>query len=84
MTKFSQNVTRELQRAYPDRRRLECQCLSTIVFVKNEKDILNCPIWVMIINVVALDMLKSKLPPGKLSTPESIYNLLLRILIYCK
>ncbi|EEB17140.1 conserved hypothetical protein [Pediculus humanus corporis] len=63
MTKFQQNVTRELQRAYPDRRRLECQCLSTIVFVKNEKEILNCPVWVMIINVVALDMLKSKLPP---------------------
>lgn len=63
MTKFSQNVTRELQRAYPDRRRLECQCLSTIIFVKNEKEILNCPCWVMIINVVALDMLKSKLPP---------------------
>lgn len=67
MSKFQQNVTRELQRAYPDRRRLECQCLSTIAFVKNEKEILACPVWVMIINVVALDMLKSKLPPGKLS-----------------
>lgn len=65
MMKFQQNVTRELHRAYPDRRRLECQCLSAIAFVKSEKDLLNCPIWVMIINVVAMDMLKSKLPPGK-------------------
>ena len=65
MKKFQANVSRELRRAYPDRRRLECQCLSALAFVKAEQDILECPIWVLIINVVAMDMLKSKLPPGK-------------------
>lgn len=65
MKKFQANVSRELRRAYPDRRRLECQCLSAITFVKNENELLDCPIWVLIINVVAMDMLKSKLPPGK-------------------
>lgn len=65
MKKFQSNVNRELRRAYPDRRRLECQCLSAIAFVKSEPDVLECPIWVLIINVVAMDMLKSKLPPGK-------------------
>lgn len=65
MKKFQSNVNRELSRAYPDRRRLETQCLSIISFVKSESDILECPIWIMIINVVAMDMLKSKLPPGK-------------------
>lgn len=65
MKKFQQNVSRELRRAYPDRRRLECQCLSAIGFVKNEPDLLDSPIWVLIINVVAMDMLKSKLPPSK-------------------
>lgn len=65
MKKFQQNVSRELRRAYPDRRRLECQCLSAISFVKNEQDMLDSPIWVLIINVVAMDMLKSKLPPSK-------------------
>lgn len=65
MKKFQSNVNRELSRAYPDRRRLETQCLSIISFVKSENDILECPIWIMIINVVAMDMLKSKLPPGK-------------------
>jgi hypothetical protein len=65
MKKFQQNVSRELRRAYPDRRRLECQCLSAISFVKNEPDMLDSPIWVLIINVVAMDMLKSKLPPSK-------------------
>ncbi|KAL1123301.1 hypothetical protein AAG570_002387 [Ranatra chinensis] len=65
MKKFQTNVSRELRRAYPDRRRLECQCLSAIAFVKSEQELLECPIWVLIINVVAMDMLKSKLPPVK-------------------
>nr|CAD7446044.1 unnamed protein product [Timema bartmani] len=63
MKKFQNNVSRELHRAYPDRRRLEVQCLSVMAFVKNEPELLDSPIWVLIINVVALDMLKSKLPP---------------------
>lgn len=65
MKKFQSNVNRELRRAYPDRRRLETQCLSLVAFVKSENDILDCPIWVLIVNVVAMDMLKSKLPPGE-------------------
>lgn len=69
MKKFQSNVNRELRRAYPDRRRLECQCLSAIAFVKNESELLECPIWVLIINVVAMDMLKSKLPPGEYMVP---------------
>ncbi|GBP68068.1 hypothetical protein EVAR_45355_1 [Eumeta japonica] len=68
MKKFQSNVNRELRRSYPDRRRLETQCLSAVAFVKNEADLLECPIWVLIINVVAMDMLKSKLPPGKPET----------------
>ncbi|XP_017069099.1 uncharacterized protein LOC108106516 isoform X1 [Drosophila eugracilis] len=63
MKKFQSNVNRELRRAYPDRRRLETQCLSSVAFVKSENDVLECPIWVLIVNVVAMDMLKSKLPP---------------------
>jgi hypothetical protein len=65
MKKFQSNVNREMSRSYPDRRRLEQQCLSALAFVKSENDIIDCPIWVLIINVVAMDMLKSKLPPGE-------------------
>merc|ERR1712168_1091025 len=65
MKKFQQNVARELKRAYPDRRKLECQCISSVAFVKNETEILEQPCWVMLINVVAMDMLKSKIPPVK-------------------
>jgi hypothetical protein len=61
--KFQQNMSRELKRAYPDRRKLEWQCLSAIVFVKHEPDLLDCPQWVMLVNMVAMDLLKSKLPP---------------------
>ena len=64
MKKFQQNVYRELKNAYPDRRKLEDQCISSIAFVRDATDILDLPVWVMIINIVALDMLKSKLPPS--------------------
>lgn len=67
MKKFESNVNRELRRAYPDRRRLEMQCLSIVSFVKTETDILECPVWILIINVVAIDMLKAKLPQRKRS-----------------
>ncbi len=63
MKKFQQNVSRELKRAYPDRRKLEMQCITAIAFAKNDMELLNCPCWVMIINIVAMDMLKSKMPP---------------------
>eukprot|EP00093_Oithona_nana_P007233 07233.XXX_367546_381427_1 [CDS] Oithona nana genome sequencing. len=62
MKKFQQNVNREMKRAYPDRRKLECQCISTVAFAKNEPELLDSPIWVMLINVVALEMLKAKMP----------------------
>ena len=65
MKKFQQNVSRELKRAYPDRRKLEMQCITAIAFAKNDFELLNCPCWVMIVNIVAMDMLKSKMPPLK-------------------
>ena len=43
--------------------------MSAVAFVKSENDILDCPMWVLIVNVVAMDMLKSKLPPGELGRP---------------
>merc|ERR1712045_566005 len=65
MKKFEQNISREMKRSYPDRRRLEYQCISAIAFVRNDANILECPCWIMLINVVAMDMLKSKMPPVK-------------------
>lgn len=67
MKKFASNVSGELRKIYPDRRNLESQCISTIAFVKDCPEVLDCSCWVMIINIVALDMLRSKFPPGKIS-----------------
>merc|ERR1712018_577247 len=75
MKKFQQNVSREMRRAYPDRRKLECQCISAIAFVRNENDILVCPCWIMLINIVAMDMLKSKMPPNALMIFDGCRNL---------
>ncbi|XP_076030120.1 uncharacterized protein LOC143018549 isoform X2 [Oratosquilla oratoria] len=71
--KFQQNVNRELRRSYPDRSKLENQCVCAIGFVRNEENVLECPIWVLIINIVAMDMLKSKLPLPR-PLPSNIRN----------
>ena len=71
MKKFQQNVNREMKRTYPDRRKLESQCISAIAFVRNEPELLDSPIWIMLINIVALEMLRVKLPAGKEPIKES-------------
>eukprot|EP00096_Caligus_rogercresseyi_P010291 TRINITY_DN369_c0_g1_i1.p1 TRINITY_DN369_c0_g1~~TRINITY_DN369_c0_g1_i1.p1 ORF type:complete len:466 (-),score=86.65 TRINITY_DN369_c0_g1_i1:449-1846(-) len=63
MKKFQQNINREMKRAYPDRRKLESQCISAVAFGHVESEILDSSIWILIINVVAIEMLKSKIPP---------------------
>merc|ERR1719373_1388918 len=66
MKKFQQNVNRELKRQYPERRKLERQCISIISFGSNTTtDILDCPIWILCINVVAMEMLRTKIPPSR-------------------
>lgn len=73
MKKFSMNVNRELKKAYPDRRKLESQCISAISFVKDCPELIDCSCWVMIINIVALDMLRSEFPPvSKRSSTDKI------------
>lgn len=60
--KFQQNITKELRNTYPNRQKLEAQCIIVIGFVKDSDSILEMPVWCMLINIVALDMLKSRLP----------------------
>ncbi|RWS25883.1 uncharacterized protein B4U80_04275 [Leptotrombidium deliense] len=72
MKKFQSQVNKELRSAYPDRRKLENHCISVIAFVKDAPNILDLPVWCLIINIVALDMLKSKLPPTMSYKPEPI------------
>ena len=46
-------------------RRLESQCISLVSFGNRSGDILDCPIWVLIVNVVAMEMLRSKISPSE-------------------
>lgn len=74
MKKFKQNVNRELKRQQPDRVKLETQCISTLAFVKNEGEVLDSPIWIMVINIVALEMLSSHIPKQNGMVLEIIFN----------
>jgi len=62
MKKFKQNMNRELKRQAADRAKLEKQCILCISFIQNQADLLDSPIWVMMINMVALEMLHAKIP----------------------
>lgn len=76
MKKFQQNVNREMKRQFPERNKLETQCISTIAFVKNEGEVLDSPIWIMLINIVALEMLGAKMPKpsGNKATTSGQYT----------
>jgi len=80
MKKFQQNMSRELKRSSPDRLKLENQCISAIAFGSSDTeeeeeehdnstktdsdDPLRSPLWILVVNIVAMEMLRSKLPPG--------------------
>jgi hypothetical protein len=51
----------------------ESQCISAIAFVRNEQELLDSPIWIMLINIVALEMLRVKLPAGDLFNDNSVF-----------
>jgi hypothetical protein len=74
--KFKQNVNREMKRVHPDWKKIESQVngpilgntsrillfqvISSFSFVKNPDNVLECPVWVMLVNIVALEMIQTK------------------------
>lgn len=75
MKKFQTNINREFARNYPERSRLERQCLSAVSLVKSNNNLINTPLWIMVVNVVAMDMLKNRLQ----SLPKSLDALGMRV-----
>jgi hypothetical protein len=66
MKKFRCDVVQELNNSsYPDRKILERKCVSCVSFVQDSPQLLQTPIWCLVINILALDLLKSKLPIRK-------------------
>jgi len=61
MSKFKSILGRESRRPFPNRRRLQNLCISVISFVVDDHKMLNLPSWIMIINIVAIDLLKTEL-----------------------
>jgi len=62
MKKFQANITQELCRPYPDKRKLEQQCFSIIGLARDADEVLDLPCWVMVINIVAIEMLNERFP----------------------
>lgn len=61
MIKFKRMLERESKQARPNRSHLQSQCISVISFVMDDKKLLNLPSWIMIINIVALDLFREQL-----------------------
>lgn len=73
MKKFQANITQELCRAAPDKRKLEQQCFSIVGLAKDADEILDLPCWVMVINIVAIEMLNERFPlMGQTSFPDTM------------
>lgn len=75
MKKFQTNINREFARTYPERGRLERQCLSAVSLVKSNNNLINSPVWILVVNVVAMDMLRSRLQ----TMPKSLDALGMRV-----
>lgn len=61
MARFKSMLERESRRPCPNRRLLQSQCISIISFVVDDHKMLNLPSWIMIFNIVAIDLLKIEL-----------------------
>lgn len=50
------------------------ECVTAVCFVKHEAQLLDCPCWIMIINLVAMDMLKTRIPPVRSASSKMLPN----------
>jgi len=72
--KFEENIEREMDETYPNRAKLEAQCILPLAFAKTTSQLLSCPSWVMIINIVGLELLKTKMAPIAVRVPPPLNN----------
>lgn len=72
MSRFRDNIIKEMSSNYPDMASLQFQCISVISFGSKSADILESPSSILIINILALDMLRTRLCPKSESTSKPI------------
>jgi len=61
MRKFQHTISRELRRDEPDWRKVRQQAICSLSFVQGCVAVIDQPVWVLVINIVALDLLRSRL-----------------------
>ena len=61
MRKFQHTVSREMRKDQPDWGRVRQQAISSLVFGDDESSVLDQPVWLLMINIVALDLLRSRI-----------------------
>lgn len=62
MKKLVASISAELRSTYPDQKRLERQCITCVSVDIESDNLLETPCWMMIINIVAMEVIKYKLP----------------------
>lgn len=62
MKRFQDDLLLEIKSSSPNPRALEEKCFSFISFATWNNEILNTPVWIIVINLVALEMLVKILP----------------------
>ena len=67
MKKFLKYLNNELSKDRPEICHLEDLCFSVITFGKPETELLDSPVWIMVINVIALEMLHTNLKISEFS-----------------
>jgi len=60
MGKFQQIMNKELEKDTPDWNWVRLQSIASISFVENKNASLKQPVWLMVVNIVALDLLRTK------------------------
>src|SRR5437867_3730668 len=59
---FKSAIDKELHQPYPNRKELLYKTCIRLSLVKEESHPLKTPCWIMIVNLVAMDMLNAKVP----------------------
>merc|ERR1712129_117837 len=61
MRKFQHTMSKEMRKDKPDWGKVRRQAICSISFVDEENSVLDQPVWLLIINIVALDFLRLKI-----------------------
>ncbi|XP_053209192.1 probable serine/threonine-protein kinase DDB_G0282963 [Panonychus citri] len=62
MRKLITTIGSEMKSTYPNQKKLEAQCITCVSIDIESENLLETPCWMMVINIVAMEVIKYKLP----------------------